>query len=382
MRFRGLAAATIAGAMLWAAPALAVTCPLINSYVLRDGNVPQVQRSIAAIVLAFPDCRLVPTSVPVDPAGNPLATAAGTPASYAIGMQGITGGVPINVNLATGASTSAAQTTAQSTLTSILAKSTAIGQTATNGDGVVTGGATAATISAPGGSASHSYAPGDTATLTGGTETSNAVLTVTNTQVVSATVAAGGTGGTNGTQTVTGTTGTGTKFQASVTVSGNAITAVLSITVHGNYTVNPTSLAAEPVTGASLTGAQLNVVMGALTASVTTPGLYSAVPSNPVSQGASSGVGLGTTFTMTFAPIAQVLFGGATPANGFKVGDPNLSDDLWISDSTTTPTVNGAHSQKVWANGGQYATEPWEKPVGPVYLIGPTIGDVFTARGS
>ena len=77
--------------------------------------------------------------------------------------------------------------------------------------------------------------------------------------VANPTIAAGGSGGTNGTQTVTGTTGTGTKFQASVTVAGGAITAVLSVTVAGVYTAMPSSLAAEPVTGASLTGAQLNL---------------------------------------------------------------------------------------------------------------------------
>jgi hypothetical protein len=79
--------------------------------------------------------------------------------------------------------------------------------------------------------------------------------------VTGATVAAGGTGGTAGTQTVTGTTGTGTMFQASVTVSGGAITAVQSIAVGGLYTASPTNLAAEPVTGAGLTGATLNLTM-------------------------------------------------------------------------------------------------------------------------
>jgi hypothetical protein len=79
--------------------------------------------------------------------------------------------------------------------------------------------------------------------------------------VQNAAVNAGGSGGTNGTQTVTGTTGTGTKFQASVTVSGGAITAVLSITVAGSYSALPTNLNAEPVTGASLSGATLSLAM-------------------------------------------------------------------------------------------------------------------------
>jgi hypothetical protein len=82
--------------------------------------------------------------------------------------------------------------------------------------------------------------------------------------VSGASVAAGGTGGTNGPATVTGTTGTGTKFQASVTIAGGAITAVNSITVEGSYTVAPTTPAVEPVTGASLTGAELNVTVETL----------------------------------------------------------------------------------------------------------------------
>jgi len=81
--------------------------------------------------------------------------------------------------------------------------------------------------------------------------------------VQNAAVNAGGSGGTSGTQTVTGTTGTGTKFQASVTVSGGAITAVNSISVAGSYTALPSNLNAEPVTGASLSGAALSLAMTA-----------------------------------------------------------------------------------------------------------------------
>jgi hypothetical protein len=83
-------------------------------------------------------------------------------------------------------------------------------------------------------------------------------------QVQSAAVNTGGSGGTTGTQTVTGTTGTGTKFQASVTISGGAITAVNSVTVAGSYSALPTNLTAEPVTGAGLTGATLSLGMTAV----------------------------------------------------------------------------------------------------------------------
>lgn len=149
-------------------------------------------------------------------------------------------------------------------------------------------------------SSSGSYAPTDTITLSGGTSAITGILTVATTQVVGATVAAGGSSGTNGTQTVYGTTGTGTKFQASVTVSGGAITAVGSISLAGIYSANPTDITQEPVTGAGLTGGKLALTMGVLSASVSTPGNYSVVPSNPVSQASTSGSGTGATFNLSF----------------------------------------------------------------------------------
>lgn len=172
-------------------------------------------------------------------------------------------------------------------------------------------------------SGAGSYAPGDTVTLAGGSAPlgfSAGILNVTHTQVVSATVAAGGSGGTPGTQTVTGTTGTGTKFQASVTVSGGgAVTAVLSITVAGDYTVNPTVLTAEPVTGASLTGAELNVKMGVLTATRNTAGVYSVVPSNPVAQASTTGSGTGATFNVQWEVSGMLVL---SSGKGYSTSTP------------------------------------------------------------
>jgi hypothetical protein len=79
--------------------------------------------------------------------------------------------------------------------------------------------------------------------------------------VQNAAIFAAGTGGTNGTQTVTGTTGTGTKFQLSVTVAGGSITAINSVPLAGAYTVLPSNLNNEPVTGAGLTGAAVTLAM-------------------------------------------------------------------------------------------------------------------------
>ena len=211
------------------------------------------------------------------------------------------------------------------------------------------------------------YAPGDTIALTGGVQTTPAQLTVSHTQVIFATIHAAGTGGAPGTATVTGTTGTGTKFQASVTISaGGIITSVNSITVAGNYTVNPTAPAAEPVTGGGLTGAQLGLTIGVLTFTLTSGGVfttnsaggtftqlstsgsgtgatfgsglfgpnscsisatgnYTAFPPNPVAQASTTGTGLGVTFNCTTTP--SVLF-----ANG---------DWVFISGVNGMTQVNG-----------------------------------------
>lgn len=79
--------------------------------------------------------------------------------------------------------------------------------------------------------------------------------------LLSASVVAGGSGGTNGTQTVNVVGGKlaagGSPAQLSVTVSGGAVTAVLSVVYGGDYVglpVNPVQ-----VSGASLNGATLSL---------------------------------------------------------------------------------------------------------------------------
>lgn len=196
--------------------------------------------------------------------------------------------------------------------------------------------ASSAIVSAPG----TVYAPNDLLTVVGGTGTA-AKFSVNTTQVVSATVAAGGTGGTPGTQTVTGTTGTGTPFQASVTVSGGgAITAILSITVAGSYTVNPTILSAEPVTGASLSGAELDIVMGAATVGLNLAGSYSSIPANPA---ATTDSGTGCTLTITYSGSATI---GGIPASDinqqFIARNVTTNTFGFMTAGTATSAVTGA----------------------------------------
>lgn len=157
------------------------------------------------------------------------------------------------------------------------------------------------------------YVPAEVITLAAGTSTAAAKVAVATTKVVSATINAAGSGGTPGTQTVTGTTGTGTKFTASVTVSGGgAITAVLSILTGGAYTANPTTIGQEPVTGASLTGAKLNVVMGVDTCTIDTVGSYSVLPPIPATQASSTGSGTGATLTMSWGILSVTMSAGGS----------------------------------------------------------------------
>ena len=162
---------------------------------------------------------------------------------------------------------------------------------------------TNATVNTPG----TASVPGDLLTMTSGTGT-KPTFKVTATQVVSATIAAAGASGTDGAgKIVTGTTGVGTFFTASVTVSGGAIASIQSIVSGGDYTTNPTAIATEPVTGDSLVGAKLDVVMGVRDVAIVSQGILSVTPSNPAAMtgGVTSGSKLDLFYSHTAA--AQIL---------------------------------------------------------------------------
>ncbi len=167
------------------------------------------------------------------------------------------------------------------------------------------------------------YVPTNTITLAGGTQTTAPVVTVNTTEVVDVTaIAAPGAGGTPGAVVLTGTTGTGTMFQATGVISGGGLLIqVDAIILNGSYTVNPTSLAAEPVTGGGLVGAQLSIAMGVSTVTVTNAGVFTTnAAGGAFTQASSSGAGTGATFrSAIFAPnamaVARVGSYSAYPAN-------------------------------------------------------------------
>jgi len=199
------------------------------------------------------------------------------------------------------------------------------------------------------------YVPGDTWELTGGTAVGGVKFTgiITGTKVVSATIHAAGTGGTNGTATVTGTTGTSGlgRFTANVTIAGGIITAVNSITFGGQYTVNPTSLTAEPVTGGGLTGAQLTVVMGAGVLEFTAAGRYSVIPIGPYATTATSGSGTGLQLSVLWGINDVVVVNGGFGYDGgstvtFFGGAPtvNAVAAIVLSTNPSLPTGKLANS--------------------------------------
>lgn len=179
------------------------------------------------------------------------------------------------------------------------------------------------------------YAPADTVTLAGGTSTTKPIVTIGSTQVMDATIASPGSGGTAGSAVVSGTTGTGTRFQANVTIASGAITAVNSIALSGRYTVNPTTPAAEPVTGGGLSGATLNLAMGPAQISVTNAGVFTANPAGGVlTQFATSGGGTGATFSSAIM--------GVNAASVVNPGSYTVFPTNPVSQASTTGGGQGA----------------------------------------
>jgi hypothetical protein len=83
--------------------------------------------------------------------------------------------------------------------------------------------------------------------------------------------------------------------------------------------------------------------------------------------------------TITTGGTAQGLFGGVAPVNGFSIYNPDATNDLWMSDSTTA-LANGTGSIRIPANGGWYESPANYKPLGVVSIVGAVTGQHITAR--
>jgi hypothetical protein len=92
----------------------------------------------------------------------------------------------------------------------------------------------------------------------------------------------------------------------------------------------------------------------------------------------SGSVGSDGSTSIATGGTAQNLFSGATPTNGWEVCNPNASDDMWISQSTTS-AINGQGSMRIAANGGCVSSPRGMSPFHAISIIGPTTGDKITA---
>lgn len=163
------------------------------------------------------------------------------------------------------------------------------------------------------------------------------------------TIAAAGSGGSNGAVTLTGTTGTGTKFQLTGTIAGGVLTAISAVSVIGSYSVLPTTLAAEPVTGGSLTGCTVNLaaVMGVIGYTVGTAGTHYPVGfvTASVSSGTPSTAAVPGVVTVTPAAGDTAAFDvvGSLPAAYAVQGTPSQDATVWVTSKTVAGfTVNVA----------------------------------------
>lgn len=198
------------------------------------------------------------------------------------------------------------------------------------------------------------YVPADTITLTGGTASANAILTVATTQVVSAAINSGGSGYNIGdTIVLAGGTHTAAAVYTVDTVNGSGVIQTGHISSGGSYTVDASSFTQGSTSGVG-TGATFNtVVYGVNTVTVSTPGSYTALPSNPVSQGATSGIGTGATFTMSWALLSVVVSAGGSGYNsssaftvsgsGGAIGTLNLGSAAYPLYPQTVTLANGTN---------------------------------------
>ena len=102
-----------------------------------------------------------------------------------------------------------------------------------------------------------------------------------------------------------------------------------------------------------------------------------ASPQPVVAAVAPSGASTDGSTAIATGGTAQNLFGGTTPTNGWAVYNPDASETLWVSD-TTTAAANGQGSIPVFAGSG-YETPAGRKPLGAVSVYGATTGHKITA---
>ncbi len=200
------------------------------------------------------------------------------------------------------------------------------------------------------------YSPGATLTGVGGTFSTPVTAKVVYTQVLSASINAAGSGGTASASCVlTGTTGTlygTTSFQINATLNASgAVSSLGSIITSGAYSANPTNAAAEPVTSSAacgaLTGVTLNLVIKPRLTTILNKGVYTALPSFPMSF-TSSDSGAGQTASLPVSFNDRTTFGYG----------PNDTAAFTAAFSAAAARYAAGNPTCVYAPGDTYMVDP------------------------
>jgi hypothetical protein len=131
------------------------------------------------------------------------------------------------------------------------------------------------------------------------------------------------------------TSGIGTGAEFDLAFQPGPIISVVGVSPGGggSYTVNPTDINNEPVTGAGLSGAILSIEMGVETVTLINPGSYIIPPTIPISQGATSGTGIGATFNIAYGgdPLSGIV--------GMSVSQSLIDTEFYSDNSNNTTTT-------------------------------------------
>ena len=198
-------------------------------------------------------------------------------------------------------------------------------------------------------SGTSNYAPAQVLTLVGGTGTSG-TITVTRTEVNTATLVSGGADYAVNDVVEIDTGTASTKAQITITAindqgAGTGPATAIAVTEVGSYTANPTSLtgaattAVLPSVGAGLT---VDLVMAIKTASVTNVGDYTVIPANPVNVDSGD-----ANFTLSYNVLRVDV---VTAGSGYS-SVPAISEDPVVgAEYTAIMTAVTANAIAVVAN--------------------------------
>lgn len=298
-------------------------------------------------------------------------------------------GKPIEVTAALGTSaapllTSILSVTNSSTVTLADAATSAIGSTFY-----------VDTLEVEVGGATGSYRPGDLVTLTGGTFATQAVGEVISTQLRpdSVAISAGGSGGSDGLASWVTAAGTGTSARGLCQVTGGAVVAILSVTRLGGWSVNPSNLAAIPITvSRGVTGATISASTDIRRINPLTRGDYSVIPADPVATGPGSLSGAtGATLNVEWTKTGRAVWGtdNFTPLsnwiNAFNAaGAAGASTAAWLPagiyglfSGSALPFI--AQGGEIFGDGPDATSIQATQGYGAAYVFG--FKDIFAATG-